>query len=125
MDIEKPLTNAVLVDNFEQPVTYEGLNRFCFSCGRIGHRREECFYTVMKPAPEKSATPEGQDSPTREDSHAEENRSCVTHDVDPKDDTYGPWMVVSRKKFSSRKDKRYSPTPNNPIHALWYEGTEY
>ena len=37
VDIEKPLADAVLVDNIEQPITYEGLNRFCFSCGRIGH----------------------------------------------------------------------------------------
>lgn len=116
--------NAVLVDNFEQLVTYEGLNRFCFSCGRIGHRREECFYTVLKPAPKNPSTPEDRDSPNREDSCAEEPRPCATHDVDPKDDTYDPWMVVSRKKSSSRKDKRYSPTPTNSMHALRREGTD-
>ncbi|XP_075650818.1 uncharacterized protein LOC142621440 [Castanea sativa] len=98
VDIEKPLANAVLVDNFEQPVTYEVLNRFCFTCGRIGHRREECFYTVKKPASENPSTLEDRDSPNREDNCAKEPRPCVNHDVDPKDDTYGPWMVVSRKK---------------------------
>lgn len=42
VDIEKPLVNAVLIDNIEQPVLYEGLQRFCFSCGQIGHRKEKC-----------------------------------------------------------------------------------
>nr|POE92902.1 hypothetical protein CFP56_17558 [Quercus suber] len=45
------------------------------------------------------------------------------HDADPKDDTYGPWMVVSCKKASNRKDKRYSP-PINPMHARRHKGTE-
>nr|XP_023926558.1 uncharacterized protein LOC112037981 [Quercus suber] len=49
-DIEKPLANMVLVDNIEQPVTYGCVSRVYFSCGRIGHRMEECFYTVKKPA---------------------------------------------------------------------------
>ena len=38
VDIKKPLANTVLVDNLEQPITYERLHRFCFSCERINHR---------------------------------------------------------------------------------------
>lgn len=39
VDIEKPLVNAVLINNIEQPMFYEGLQRFCFSCGQISHAR--------------------------------------------------------------------------------------
>lgn len=58
VDINKPLANAMLVDNIEQPVTYEGLHRLCFPCGRIGHRREECVFTIRKPSSKKQPAPE-------------------------------------------------------------------
>ena len=124
MDIEKPLANAMLVDNIEQPITYEGLNRFCFSCGRIGHQREECIYTIRKPSPKRPPVPEGQHILTKKDNDAEVLRPCTLHEVDPKDDTYGPWMVVSRKKSSNRKDKRHDSAPTIAMHAVRHEGVD-
>ena len=46
VDVDKPLVTAVLIGKFEQVVCYEGLQRLCFSCGRIGHRKESCPYTI-------------------------------------------------------------------------------
>ena len=42
--------------------------------------------------------------------------------MDPKDDTYGPWLVVSRKKPNKWKEKRYSPALTTLMHASWHEG---
>lgn len=120
MDFEKPITNAVLVDNIEQPITYEGLHKFCFSCGRISHRRKKCIFMIRKPSPERPLVLEG----TVEDNNAEVSRPCSLHEVDPKDDTYGPWMVVSRKKQSNRKDKRHDTAPINAMHVVWREGAD-
>ena len=121
VDFEKPLANVVLVDNVEQPITYEGLHRFCFFfCGRISHQREECIFTIRKPSPERPATPEG----TLKNDDAEVTRPCPSHEVDPKDDTYGPWMVVSRRKSSNRKDKKQDTAPTNGMHAGWREGVD-
>ena len=113
VDFEKPLANAVLVDNIKQPITYEGLHRFCFSCGSIGHRREECIFTIRKPSPERPPAPEG----TMKDNDAKVIRPRSLHEVDPKDDTYGPWMVVSRKKSRITKDKKHDTAPTNASHA--------
>lgn len=47
IDVEKPLITAVLIRKFDQPVCYEGVQKLCFSCGRIVHRKEFCPYTVL------------------------------------------------------------------------------
>ena len=124
MDIEKPFANAMLVDNLEQPITYEGLHRFCFSCERIGHRREECIFTIKKPSPEKPPASKGREILTMKDNNAEELKPHAMHEVDPKDDMYGPWMVVSCKKSSNRKDKKHDFAPTNPMHTAWHEGND-
>ncbi|KAL0013453.1 hypothetical protein SO802_000522 [Lithocarpus litseifolius] len=60
IDVEKPLITVLLIGNFEQPVIYEGIHRLCFSCGRIGHRKEACPY-IIRPAqpPCREETDEG------------------------------------------------------------------
>ncbi|XP_075642713.1 uncharacterized protein LOC142614035 [Castanea sativa] len=35
--LNKTLINSILIDRFEQGVTYEGIQRLCFSCGRVRH----------------------------------------------------------------------------------------
>nr|POF24545.1 uncharacterized protein CFP56_76168 [Quercus suber] len=60
IDIYKPLINSILIGRFEQVVTYEGIHKLCFSCGRIGHKVEACPYTIRK---EKGKEPIG---PTKE-----------------------------------------------------------
>ena len=47
VDINKPLIYTVLIGKFQQSVVYEGIGKLCFSCGRVGHRRENCCYTII------------------------------------------------------------------------------
>lgn len=37
VDIEKPLVTALLIGGREQRISYEGIQRLCFSYGRKGH----------------------------------------------------------------------------------------
>ena len=44
IDINKPLINTILIGRFEQPVTYKGIHKLCFSCERIVHKVDACPY---------------------------------------------------------------------------------
>ena len=48
IDINKPLINTILIGRFKQLVHYEGIQRLCFSCGRMGHLKEVCPYIIHK-----------------------------------------------------------------------------
>ena len=48
VDVNKPLINTIIIGRFEQGVTYEGIQRLCFSCGRVGHKVDSCPYTIRK-----------------------------------------------------------------------------
>ena len=108
VDINKPLINAVLIGRFEQQVVYEGIHKLCFGYGRIGHKKDGCPHLVQKPS-----------SPVRGDNGDVDDsaRSRTLHDMDTttngsgtsggsgvntESTTYGPWMVVTRKKPGQR-----------------------
>ena len=46
IDVEQPLVMAILLGKVEQPVSYEGIQKLCFGCGRLGHQRQACPYTI-------------------------------------------------------------------------------
>ena len=37
----------------EQLVCYEGIQKLCFDCGRLGHKRENCSYSIRQDVPPK------------------------------------------------------------------------
>lgn len=48
----------------------------------------------------------------------------ASYEVDPRDDIYGPWMVVSRRKPSTKKDKKHDSASTTARHAVWNEGVD-
>ena len=61
----------------------------CFSCGRVGHKVDGCLYTTR--ALEKESRKQlGEDTTGQKDSHT------------LSDETYGQWVLVSRKKQTIR-----------------------
>ncbi|XP_065629976.1 uncharacterized protein At4g02000-like [Quercus suber] len=53
VDVSKPLVTVVQIGQRNQTVVYEGVNKLCFSCGRLGHRREICQYTIKPLSPSR------------------------------------------------------------------------
>ena len=105
VDINKPLVNSLLIGRFEQVVTYEGIHKLCFSCGRIGHKVEACPYTIRKEKESQTQAKEVLVSQT----NVEDDRNFelwkvndgVTHnacEATNGEGQYGPWMIVSRRR---------------------------
>lgn len=110
VDVEKPLITTLIIGNFEQSVSYEGIHKLCFSCGRIGHQKDACPHTIRpaQPPPREEADEEDKIQGSPHDRHVAESavdkHSCTGSN---QDDLYGPWMVVTRKK-NGYKPARYN-----------------
>ena len=54
VNLDKSLVRKLYLGTLAQSVIYEGINTFCFSCGRIGHKIETCPYTIREQPKEQS-----------------------------------------------------------------------
>ena len=80
IDLDKPLARTVRVGKTRLAVIYEGIRLLCFHCVRIGHQSELCPSHVL----EKEETPA--DTAGAREEEKEKLKS------------FGPWMLVSRRK---------------------------
>lgn len=47
LDLSKPLEPSVAVGKFDYMLEYEHIHLICFSCGRVGHRKEASLVFEM------------------------------------------------------------------------------
>ncbi|XP_061338113.1 uncharacterized protein LOC133284981 [Gastrolobium bilobum] len=83
-------------------VGYEGLHMIFFSCGKYGHRQDQCIQ--MEPGKQEkviasASSPEHQKYEIRD-------VGAVTRDQVKEDKAFGDWMVIQR----TRKNRRLKPT---------------
>lgn len=131
VDVGKPLTTALLIGGKEQPVCYEGIQRLCFSCGRIGHQCENYPYVVrevtlqareaegkkdawanQRDVGRESDIP-GSFSGTSKDSGVHEDMVGEDTLVDNVKDMYGTWIMVSRRRSGSKVTKKVVPNDSS------------
>ena len=112
VDVNKPLVTTIKIGKLEQAVCYEGIQKLCFDCGRMGHKRESCPYSIRQDVPPKktveteSEKDKARSCFSREENadKADEEASGIVPDIVQdvgenyvQDSTYGPWIVVQRK----------------------------
>ncbi|XP_050255268.1 uncharacterized protein LOC126701193 [Quercus robur] len=117
VDISKPLITSVRIGQRNQPVVYEGVSKLCFSCGWLGHRKETCQYTIKPPSPPPkeskvlndakitSQTPTMSEAQTKAQTKDHNSLDSVDSDA-----SFGPQMVVSRKRNDNKRVKQNSPS---------------
>ncbi|XP_030943405.1 uncharacterized protein LOC115968223 [Quercus lobata] len=116
VDVEKPLAIAIMIGKLEQQICYEGIQKMCFECGRLGHSKEHCPHVVwqgpsyseaeLKEAGETCFSSRSTHVPDK--ARRGEGTSGVMRDfeqstekVDVREEVYGPWIVVKRRKNST------------------------
>ena len=121
VDVNKPLVIVVLIGKFEQPICYEGIQKLCFSYGRMGHRKEGCPFLVRPdPVRREVDVVNGRDvrarSPRSCEEHAtartdaSEGPSSVVHGSaheKAQEGLCGPWIVVTCKRNVTKKSKEW------------------
>ena len=123
IDVEKPLVTAVMIGKLEQEVSYEGIQKLCFECGRMGHRKETCPYIIRQDLSTKKAQKEvGVSMGEMSHEKCEDNgpnsvvgsngELLVAEQEVVRKDTYGPWVMVARKRAGT-KVQRYGGSPPN------------
>nr|POF19496.1 hypothetical protein CFP56_30439 [Quercus suber] len=99
VNLANPLIKIIKIGGVEKPVQYEGINSLCFSYGHVGHKVES--YSYIARASEKGG----------EDKAKGDDPVVIDHST-PSEETYGPWVLISRKKQSTRKgykDSTHAP----------------
>ncbi|PNY14872.1 ribonuclease H, partial [Trifolium pratense] len=109
IDLDKPVVGKIWFRNFWYHVEYEGLHLLCKSCGLYGHVARNCpsKNVVTDSIPEvnvgvvnaNGGTPETA-APSSSPKESSQNDATLK-----KDDLYGDWLVVSRKKNQGRKQR--------------------
>ncbi|KAI9122550.1 hypothetical protein K1719_006390 [Acacia pycnantha] len=98
VDLQKPLLPGFSHFGEERRFKYEGLHLVCFTCGRYGHRMDQCTVTTQSKEPGNSsseapsvATTVPENPPVKgvnEMGNSDGNDKCVN---------YGPQMLVKRE----------------------------
>lgn len=108
-----------------QMVIYEGISSLCFSYGRIGHQKENCYYTIQRPSSQTSPDTKLNDKTSERctDSPCPKTDISSQPQLDAQgkakaasdEIAFGPWMVVSWKRKGPKATKE---SLGNPITKL-------
>lgn len=113
VDVEKPLITVVMIGKLEQQISYEGIQKLCFRCGRIGHKKENYPYFVQQepPSVEVGRNEQGDRSSNPHEMRVPDSLKGMkgTNEAvhEPEQGTvhegaYGPWVVMARRKQGTK-----------------------
>ncbi|XLR48017.1 hypothetical protein S83_032677 [Arachis hypogaea] len=105
IDLAKKLVPRISVLGSELNIEYEGLYQICFSCGRYGHRMDQCNETVVESAEHRGSECTGDQQGTNKESGDTSDQigksveSGRQHEAwaNQSSPDFGPWMLVRRQ----------------------------
>ncbi|XP_028057099.1 uncharacterized protein LOC114261089 [Camellia sinensis] len=130
VDLRKPLCPRFLLGKKNYIIEYESIHSFCFYCGRVDHRKELCKYQVVHP---KSQTVHRNNPLPERLQLTIEGNLVQTPTASPNanghlqqlavegDDTYGPWMMVTKRTHKLVINKKTQSTRPSPTHNKFSE----
>ncbi|KAI8010347.1 hypothetical protein LOK49_LG06G00492 [Camellia lanceoleosa] len=130
VDLRKPLCPQFLLGKKSYNIEYESMHSFCFYCGRVDHRKKLCKYQAAHPKPQTghryNPLPEGPQL-TVESNHVQTsttspnaNGHLQQSEVEG-EDTYGPWMMVTKRTRKPVINRKTQPTGPSPTHNKFSE----
>ncbi|XP_028071674.1 uncharacterized protein LOC114274015 [Camellia sinensis] len=130
VDLRKPLCPRFLLGKKSYNIEYESIHSFCFYYGRVDHRKELCKYQALhlksqtvhqnNPLPEGSQlTIEGNQvqTPTASPNANDHLQQSAVEG----DDTYGLWMMVTKRTRKPVINRKTQPTGPSPTHNKFSE----
>ncbi|KAI8009884.1 hypothetical protein LOK49_LG06G01910 [Camellia lanceoleosa] len=130
VDLRKPLCPRFLLGKKSYNIEYESIHSFCFYCGRVDHRKELCKYQAAHPKPQighrNNPLLEGLQL-TVESNHVQTstaspnaNGHLQQSEVEG-EDTYGPWMMVTKRTCKPVINRKTQPIGPSPTHNKFSE----
>ncbi|XP_028790153.1 uncharacterized protein LOC114746133 [Neltuma alba] len=122
LDLQKKLVPRVIAANSIYNVEYEGLYLICFVCGRYGHRKETCSWTLRNPQQldPRNSNETKSDAASTSRLQQEKNREQPDQDSSTAnlkiaaEEEFGSWMIVNRRgRFRTQKNNMVKETKRN------------
>ncbi|RYR05834.1 hypothetical protein Ahy_B06g085655 [Arachis hypogaea] len=112
IDLAKQLVPRISVLGCELHLEYEGLYQICFSCGRYGHRSDQCSENTSTNKPPMDGDVAGSNPPVdrtaghgdaqnRKPGSSQNQHNNDMHGNGHNTPDFGPWMMV--KRFNNKK----------------------
>lgn len=99
IDLEVPIPTCIWIGKWKQSIQIEGIDKLCFHCGIIGHRKESC--PSLQSAQLQDT--EVNDLRSSEVNPPQANQSAPNKEEER--DERDPWTLVSGKRWSQNGNK--------------------
>ncbi|XP_031112039.1 uncharacterized protein LOC116016010 [Ipomoea triloba] len=112
VDISKPLLSKFTVEDKVCLIEYEGIHMVCFKCGVFGHRKDNCGQSMS--TANRADGEQGEDAMATNATRDREELPALVKKTSTRGDltkeSYGQWMLVTRKEKRPAKENQKRPT---------------
>ncbi|RYR27887.1 uncharacterized protein LOC107645204 [Arachis ipaensis] len=128
IDLAKQLVPRISVLGCELHLEYESLHQICFSCGKYGHRSEQCIENLASGDNPMEDTSAGDTTPVEvpvgregdQNGKSETPRNQQNHINGQSIADFGPWMMVKRYVDKKKAQSGHKKSQANQVPISSY-----